>query len=89
MKHSNHAWKLQDAKAKFSQLVDLAMTDGPQVVTRYGKDAVVLLSVEEYENLSSQKPSFNAFLLSAPQLTENELAEFERQKDYPREIDLG
>lgn len=51
-------WKLQDAKAKFSKIVEEALNVGPQYVTRRGKEAVVVVSVEEYEKLISNKPSF-------------------------------
>ena len=79
-------WKLQDAKAKFSQIVENALKIGPQFVTRRGRDAVVVVSVEEYERLISQKPSFKEFLLNCPKLDDG--FEFERQKDYPRSIEF-
>ena len=77
-------WKLQDAKAKFSQIVEDAIKIGPQLVTRRGQKAVVVVSVDEYEKLVSNKPSFKEFLLSCPKVE----AAFERQKDYPRSVDL-
>jgi antitoxin Phd len=45
------AWKLEDAKARFSEVVRLARTEGPQRVTVRGKDAVVVISVEELNRL--------------------------------------
>ena len=42
------AWKLQDAKARFSEVVRLAQTKGPQRVTVHGKDAVVIVSAEAF-----------------------------------------
>lgn len=44
-------WKLEDAKARFSELVRRARTEGPQRVTVRGKEAVVVISVEEMERL--------------------------------------
>lgn len=79
-------WKLQDAKAKFSHIVDQAIKNGPQYVTRHGNKAVVIVSVEEFEELKSSKLSFKDFLLSCPK-TSLEL-ELKRQKDLPRAIDL-
>ena len=79
-------WKLQDAKAKFSQIVDEASKNGPQYVTRHGAEAVVIVSVEEFEKLQSAKPSFKDFLLSCPKASLE--LEFTRQKDGPRRIDL-
>lgn len=54
------AWRLQDAKAQFSELVDNAMRGVPQHVTRRGKQAVVVLSEEAFEalqrNAATSKP---------------------------------
>lgn len=80
------SWTLQDAKNKFSQVVNNALANGPQYVTRRGMDAVVVLSVHEYERLTSHKPSFTDFLLQCPQLDGEE--PFERSKEYPRELAL-
>jgi len=80
------SWKLQDAKAKFSQIVDEAIKNGPQYVTRHGAEAVVIVSVEEFEELKSSKLPFKDFLLSCPKASLE--LEFNRQKDLPRKIDL-
>jgi prevent-host-death family protein len=47
------AWPLQDAKARFSELVDTALKKGPQVVTRRGVETVVIVPVEEWRRLTS------------------------------------
>ncbi len=80
-------WALQDAKNKFSRVVNEALTQGPQYVKRRGVDTVVVLSVRDYEKLTSQKPSFTDFLLSIPKIV-NDADPFERQHEYPRELDL-
>ncbi|NTJ11753.1 type II toxin-antitoxin system Phd/YefM family antitoxin [Rhizobium lusitanum] len=49
-------WKLEDAKARFSEVVRHAREDGPQRVTVRGHDAVVVMSVEEFERLVPEKP---------------------------------
>jgi prevent-host-death family protein len=49
-------WKLEDAKARFSEVVRHARKDGPQRVTVRGQDAVVVMSVEEFERLVPGKP---------------------------------
>jgi antitoxin Phd len=77
-------WKLQDAKAKFSKIVDDALNLGPQFVTRRGEKAVVIVSVDEYEGLVSNKPSFKEFLLNCPKLE----IDLERQKDFPRSVEF-
>jgi len=46
------AWKLEDAKARFSEVVRLARERGPQHVTVHGRDAVVVLAAEDYARLA-------------------------------------
>jgi antitoxin Phd len=77
-------WKLQDAKAKFSKIVDNAMKTGPQFVTRRGEKAVVIVSVEDYEEFVSNKPSFKDFLLNCPKFE----IDLERNKDLARSIEF-
>lgn len=63
-------WALQDAKNKFSEVVNAACTGSPQVVTRRGKPTAVVLSMHDYENFLERSkaplPSFAEFLLSMP-----------------------
>ncbi len=79
-------WKLQDAKAKFSKIVEDALKIGPQYVTRRGQDAVVVVSFEEYKELVSNKLSFKDFLLACPKSEVD--FDLERQKDFPRSIEF-
>ena len=79
-------WKLQDAKSQFSKVVEEALKVGPQYITRRGTKTVVILSVTDYEELISNKPSFKEFLLSCPKIAED--LKFERQKDFPRDLGL-
>ncbi len=79
-------WKLQDAKAQFSKVVEDALKVGPQYVTRRGAKAVVVLAVKDYEDLVSDKPSFKEFLLNCPKMDAD--FEIERRQDYPRSIEL-
>lgn len=79
-------WKLQDDKSQFSKVVEEALKKGPQYVTRRGMKLVVVVSVKEYEELLSNKLRFKEFLLSCPKMDEG--IEFERQKDYPRNMEL-
>ena len=63
-------WTLQDAKNKFSAVVDAALAGTPQEVTRRGKPAVVILSAEEYSRLVETavqaRASFAEHLLAFP-----------------------
>jgi antitoxin Phd len=59
------SWKLEDAKNRFSEVVRRAMADGPQFVTRHGRDAVVVVSAAEYEQLAAPRPMLD-FLQDSP-----------------------
>lgn len=48
-------WQLQDAKARFSQLIEDTIEKGPQVVTRRGVDTAVVVSIEEWRKLNDEK----------------------------------
>lgn len=77
------SWQLQEAKAKFSELVQKAIDEGPQTVTRHGKEAVVVLSVDQYKKLEARRPSLLEVLMSGP---EGEL-ELPERTVQDREID--
>jgi len=81
----NH-WQLQDAKNKFSNLVEKAQHNGPQVVTKHGKDAVVVLSIEEYKKLIKPKTNLVKFFQSSPLVKED--VDLSRSKEIPRDIEL-
>ncbi|MBT9439478.1 MAG: type II toxin-antitoxin system prevent-host-death family antitoxin [Desulfobacterales bacterium] len=81
-----NSWQLQDAKNKFSSLVDKAQHNGPQVVTKHGKDAVVVLSIDEYKKLIKPKTSLLKFFQNSP-LSKIKL-DIKRNKDLPRDIEL-
>ena len=81
-------WPLQDAKNKFSALVNAALDGEPQRVTRRGQPAVVVLADEEYERLSRLEktgaPTLSELLLEIPQ----DDREFERLSLPARPLDL-
>jgi len=85
---SESRWSLQDAKNCFSAVVEAARHGRPQTVTKRGKPAVVVLSVEEYERLHQRHdvktPSFVDHLLSMPQGD----ADFERQPVALRDVEF-
>lgn len=81
----NH-WQLQDAKNKFSNLVDKAQLNGPQIVTKHGKDAVVVLSIDEYKKLIKPKTNLVKFFKNSPLAKED--LELTRSKEIPRDIVL-
>ena len=58
-------WPVQDAKARFSELLERCLSDGPQVVTRRGMEAAVLVRVEEWRRLqAAARPTLKELLLS-------------------------
>jgi len=79
-------WKIKDARANFSELVDRALSDGPQVVTRNGKKAVVVISAAEWERRNRRRGDLVEFFASSP-LREEGMT-IERVIDYPRDIEL-
>jgi prevent-host-death family protein len=58
-------WPVQDAKARFSELLDTCLSEGPQVVTKRGTEAAVLVSVTEWRRLQlAARPSLKELLLA-------------------------
>lgn len=79
-----HTWQLQEAKNRFSELVERTLSEGPQLVTRRGQDAVVVLSVRDFQRMS-EGPSLIETLLRAPR---GEPLRVERSREPIRDIDL-
>lgn len=60
-----NVWPVQDAKARFSELLDACVSEGPQVVTWHGAETAVLVPIAEWKRLSSAaRPSLKSLLLS-------------------------
>lgn len=78
-------WKLADAKNRFSEVVRLCVTRGPQRIERRGADAVYVVSEEDYRRLTGDRPSLVEFLMSGPDWSELDL---ERKPDGMRDVDL-
>jgi prevent-host-death family protein len=60
------AWSVADAKARLSDLLDHAINDGPQVITRRGREVAVLVSAEEWHRKTSRSGSLAEFLAASP-----------------------
>ena len=82
----SNIWQLQEAKSKFSELVEQALANGVQIVTRRGQKTVVVLPFEEYQRLAKPSDSLAQFLMSSP-LPGSELT-IERDKRTPRDIEI-
>jgi antitoxin Phd len=60
-----HTWPVQDAKARFSEFLDACIAEGPQMVTKRGVEAAVLVPVQEWRRLqSAARPSLKQLLLA-------------------------
>jgi prevent-host-death family protein len=78
-------WQLQEAKQRFSELVQRVLDEGPQMVTRRGREVVVVVSAKEFRRLSGSIPDFRDYLLSGPDFDELDI---KRSKEPARVIDL-
>jgi antitoxin Phd len=81
-----NVWQLQEAKNKFSNLVDKAHRDGPQIVTKHGKESVVILAVDDYKKLNKPESDLLSFFKNSP-LSGIEL-DLTRDKSPSRDIEL-
>ena len=75
-------WQLQEAKNQFSAVVEKALTDGYQVITRHGQPTVVVMSVEEFRKLKPRAQSLSRFLADSPLRDLGDMPR--RQRDLPR-----
>lgn len=79
-------WPVQDAKARFSEFLDACLLEGPQMVTRRGTEAAVLVSFQEWRRLqSAARPSLKELLLSDQARTDLVVAPRGQSKRSPVE----
>jgi len=83
------SWELQSAKAKFSEVFRRARNEGPQRITRQGKEGVVMVAEEQYDRLvgKSHQPKDLVQFFRASPLVGVEL-DLERERDSGRDIEL-
>ena len=81
------SWQIQDAKARLSEVLEQAQSDGPQFITRHGKERAVVVSVEEYVRLSGHSgKSLIEHLLTGPKVEGFEVVR-DRAVGYEFEFD--
>jgi prevent-host-death family protein len=82
-------WQLQEAKNRLSEVVDLALEEGPQTVTRHGKEVVVVVAKEEFERKRRTRAPRGAILtfLRGLAFTRARL-DLTRSRDVDRDLDL-
>lgn len=61
-----HIWQLQEAKYKFSEVVEAALTDGPQVITKRGAETAIVLSYADYRKLLLTQKKLSDFFRESP-----------------------
>lgn len=62
----NRVWQLQEAKNKFSEVVEEALAHGPQLITKRGVEAVIVLSYAEYRAMLAKQPKLSSFFRQSP-----------------------
>jgi prevent-host-death family protein len=87
------SWQVQEAKQRFSEVLRAVRDEGPQTITRHGKEIAVVVDIDEYRRLAGPKRDFKDLMLGPPY--NDEFAEImeeivaDRQNHVMREIDLG
>ena len=81
-----NVWQLQEAKNKFSNLVDKVLLEGPQIVTKHGKESVVIIAIEDYQKLTKPKTDLLTFFKKSP-LAGVDL-DVSRDKSSSRDVEL-
>jgi len=89
LKTAGDSWQVQTAKARFSEVFRRARSEGPQRITRQGKEGVVMVAEEQYEQLvgkTHQPKSLVQFFRQSPLVGVD--LDLERDRDAGRDIDL-
>jgi prevent-host-death family protein len=82
-------WQLQDAKARFSEVIQRARLEGPQTVTLRGERAAVVVSAADFDRLTAGEPDFVAALLAGPTWDDDMIeGTLGRARDLPRITDF-
>jgi prevent-host-death family protein len=80
------SWKVAEAKARFSELIDKALHEGAQEITRHGRRAVVVVAAREWDRRATRQESLVEFLDRSP--LRGSGLEIERLRDRPRPVEL-
>jgi len=79
-------WTVAEAKAKFSEVIERAMSEGPQTITRKGRTAVVLVGAEEWQRKTNRVGNLAEFFAASP--LRGSGLKMRRLKERPRKINL-
>lgn len=83
---STQTWTVAEAKARFSEVIERAKSEGPQTITRHGHDAVVVVAAEEWERKTKRKGSLAEFFAASP--LRGSGLNVQRMRDKPRKVNL-
>jgi antitoxin Phd len=83
---TNRVWRLQDAKNRFSEVVNKALAEGPQVVTRRGEEVVVVVAKEEFARLRKSHSNLVDFFRKSPLVGVD--LDLEHDRSLPRDLKL-
>jgi len=79
-------WTVAEAKAKFSEVIERAMSEGPQTITRKGRTAAVVVGAEEWQRKTNRVGNLAEFLAASP--LRGSGLKIRRLKDKPRKLNL-
>jgi prevent-host-death family protein len=83
---STDIWTVAAAKAKFSQVIDRAQSDGPQTITRHGRTVVVIVAATEWDRKTKRVGNLAEFFATSP--LRGSRLQVRRFKDRPRRVEL-
>jgi prevent-host-death family protein len=83
---SHQTWTVAEAKAKFSEIIERATSDGPQTITRNGRTTAIVVGADEWQRKTKRVGNLAEFFAESP-LRESGL-KVRRTKDRPRKINL-
>jgi prevent-host-death family protein len=79
-------WTVAEAKAKFSEVMDQAQTEGPQIISRNGRSCVVVVTADEWERKTRRRGNLAEFFANSPLRDSN--LQTDRLSDQPSKLDL-
>lgn len=83
---STDSWTVAEAKARFSEIVERARSKGPQVITRHGRTAAVIVSADEWERKTKRSGNLAEFFAASPLAGSGIVVK--RRTDRARKVDL-
>ena len=79
-------WTVAEAKAKFSEIIERAMSEGPQTITRKGRTAAVVVGAEEWQRKTKRVGNLAEFFAASP--LRGSRLKVRRLKERPRKVNL-